>query len=472
MKKAVMTLSTVGVIAACGAGGYFWAQHEGEAQLRAATDSVRASLGPQGSFSYTSSQVHPFSRAADLSGVAMRTADGRLYTAEQVNLTKVDHGEVGTIHVKNLQHRGTDGSVLTVETTDARDVTFPPPLPGAPVAISPGAVTFVELTMRKLRVESLAFSASTDSAAIGNYGAGRSSNLVLDGFSAPVPSVQGVDRIAFARLSVSGVDLASFVDAVSRGAQPLNIVGPKYSVAIDNLLVANGNTKVGEIARAEVSGEQAGGLGAQKGRLAATGISITLPKSGPGAEYTSTLPDVIRGDLQIGTAYNAAGGVLGVEPFSLNVEGVGKLDATFRVLHVDLGAFSTGEQPNPAAIEAMVSNAQLALATVSLEDKGLRNQVYALGQAHTGATPQQLAEFAAQAVTNDAVLRTLPNGTDIARTVSNFLRNGGRIEVAARPQQPLGLGDFQTLVSPQAAAQRLGLQAKSEAAPPAKAVPR
>ncbi|MBC9176200.1 hypothetical protein [Pseudoroseomonas ludipueritiae] len=472
MNKALVTLGTVGVVAALGAGGYFWAQHEGEAQLRAATDSVRASLGPQGSFSYTGSQVHPFSRAADLSGVAMRMADGRLYTADQVNLTKVDHGRVGTIHVKNLQHRGTDGSVLTVETMDARDVTYPPPLPGAPAAISPGAVTFAEMTMRKLRAGSLAFSASIDSATLGNYGAGRGSNLVVDGFSAPVPSVQGVDRIEFARLSMSGLDLASLVDAASRGTQPPNIAGPKYTVAFDNLLVANGDTKVGEIARAEVSGEQAGGPGAQTGRLAATGISITVPKSGPGAEYTSTLPDVVRGDLQIGTTYNAAGGVLGVEPFSLNVEGVGKLDATFRVLHVDLGAFSTGEQPSPAAIEAMVSNAQLALATVSLEDKGLRNQVYALGQAQTGATPAQLAEFAAQAVTKDAVLRSLPNGADIARAVSNFLRNGGRIEFAARPQQPLGFGDFQTLASPQAAAKRLGLQARSEAAPPASAVRR
>jgi hypothetical protein len=411
--------------------------------------------------------VHPFSRAVDLSGVAMRMADGRLFTAEQLNLTKVDHGRVGSIHVRNLQHRGTDGSVLTVETTDARDVTYPPPSPGASAAISPGAVTFGEMTMRKISAQSVGFSASTETAVVGDYGAGRWSSLRLDGFTAPVPSVQGIDRVGFARLSVNGLDLASVIDAASRGAQPVNIAGPKYTVAFDNLLVANGDAKVGEIARAEVSAEQMGGTGAQTGRLAATGISIVLPKSGPGAEYMATLPDTVRGDLQISTTYNVGGGVLSVEPFSLNLEGVGKLETAFRLMHVDLNALSKGEQPDPAAMQAMMSNAQLATATVSLEDKGLRNQLYALGQALMGATPAQLTEFAVQAVTNNAVLRSLPNGAEIARALSNFLRNGGRIELAARPPTPVGLGDFQGFVSPLATAQRLGLQARSNAVPPA-----
>jgi hypothetical protein len=158
----------------------------------------------------------PRCRSADSERIRTfkQQAANDLYTAEQVTIVSPEAGKISSLHVSGF--RMTNKGSFTAASLDGKDISFPPPEAGRPFILNPAAVMFADLTLRDITFATLNTSATLTSMEVTNFGAGRQSRLNLSEFAAPVPKGRNIDHVGFASLALSGIDLASAVNAAER----------------------------------------------------------------------------------------------------------------------------------------------------------------------------------------------------------------------------------------------------------------
>jgi len=243
MKNLAAAILATLVVAAAVGGGYAWALHIGDAQIQDGVARIRAQLGPNGSFSYSSSAVHPFSRSADLEKVALRMSSGALLTADHVTLVSGGGNKVSSLHMTAVRIAGpADQGAATAASLDCAGIILPIQAPGQP--FDPSATTVRDTKLQDIVFMMPGEAATIAAAEIKDYGPGRSSSIVVQNFALPLASARNIDSVSFASATLSGVDAASAINAILHDAQPPQLSTGPSSLEISNFSAANGGNRV------------------------------------------------------------------------------------------------------------------------------------------------------------------------------------------------------------------------------------
>ncbi len=451
MRKTTIAACVAAGLCVAAGGGTLWAQHTAQARLQDAVAALRAGLGPDGSLSYAGAVVHPFSRSADLTDVALRLPSGRLMTAGHLALTDGGQGRIAVLRAERLRLEGS-GTVATADTLEARNVSVPPPVPGQPYRIAPDAVFLDALALGGIAAEAPYGAAQLASLEVGEYGAGRHSTLRARGLTVPLTRLPGVERAGLDAAESSGLDLAGIAGALVRGEAPPRTIAAAASATLDGLYLAHGDARPVRLATLRVL-TTPGPAGAYASTATVDGLVVEPVSEAMRAGFASLGLDAVRAASAYSIAFDAAGGRLTLSPLRLSVERLGTLSLAAELAHVDPAALAA--QPDAAATQALVAAMQLASAHLTLVDAGLLERALALGAQRAGLPAQQLrAVLSARLRQDPAVAIGMPDPAS-REALAAFITDGGTLEVTLAPPAPLALGQLARL-GPEAAAQ-LGL---------------
>lgn len=440
MKKPVIAVVAVVAVAAVAGGGYGWARHQGQVALEQATQGIRAGLAPNGSFTYASADVHPFQHAADLSTVALRATDGTLLTADHVTIVSDGDGRISNLHASGLRIKGTaqDGSA-TAATFDGKDISFQPPVAGGPIKIDPAVMTFAGITLRDLAFTGPASSGKLASLEIDDYGAGRPSSFVMEGFSTPVAALEHIDHAGFDSFRTFGIDFASAIDAVEHNTKMPQLSSGEVRVELDGLYGAEGADKHFVIRKSVMSGKQGADGTSSVAKLELAGVYIEPMASARRVEFAELGLHKLTGSFSATASYQLAGGKFEMSPL-LEVDGFGMLSFGLKLAHLDASGL-VGAKPDPAALLALARNTQVVSGYVSLVDAGLVDWALTTASRKLGMSKDQLRAQAIDQARQNTNFDALPDGELMRAAVIAFITHGGKIGIAMHPPAPINLLD-------------------------------
>ncbi len=461
MKVAWVTGVAFAVVAVAVGGGWWWAVAHGQSELRTATAQIRQSLGPGGSFAYDGSAVHPLAGSADLSHVAMRLASGELLTADSISVRPGGSpGKLAWLRGNGLKMTGGRGpSVLTASTLDASDLILPPTVPGQ--TFDPATALIGHATLAHVAVQGGGGRATTDTIAIADYGAGRPTSVDIRGFVLPVPNAARVDRLTFDEGRVSGIDMATAVNALERGLHAPAATEP-VAVELDGFAATSHGAPVASISHMKMTGSP-GATGSSSTARLTLDRFVLRPTDGKSAAVLQAMGlDALDGSLQADGAYRFAGGGF-VNRETLTLDKLGKLGFTIVLAHLDVAPFDKSH-PNAADLLGVLANAELVSATARITDAGMLDRVLGMVAARSGLPSASLRAGLVTRIGQDPMIAQLPQGRQTDAALATFIKHGGVLTVAVRPAQPEGLLALLQLAQadPAGLATQLGLSATAD----------
>jgi hypothetical protein len=438
MNKSVVAIIAVAAVAGAAGGGYAWVMHEGQVALDQATSQIRAGLGPNGSFSYASADVHPFQRTAELGTVALRAPWGALFTADRVVIVSNGEGKLASIHASGVRaSRSASDGTATAASLDGKDIAFPAPAAGQPFKVDPSAVTFNDLTLHDVAFAQPGTSAKVASLDVRDYGAGRPSTLMVSDFSVPVPDADGIDHAGFATLTASGVDLATAVHAFEHDSKMPQLSAGAVAFEMDGFYVANGSDRPVLVQKALISGSASADGGSSSANVEISGVSFVPTDAASKARFVQVGLTKLDGSLSSTISYRIAGGAFEMSP-TLNVDGFGTLALGIKLAHLDTTAFADKE-PNLSKLLAIANATQLVSAHANFVDGGLLDFALDKGARGTGMSKEQLRAQGVASVGEDPNLDVFPNSEQTREALASFIAHGGHIDVMVQPRSPVSV---------------------------------
>ena len=436
MKAAWVAGAAIVAAAAVAGGGWWWAIAHGQSELRTAASEIRQSLGPGGSFVYDGSAVHPFSGSADLSHVVMRLASGALLTADRVSVRPGGSpGKLAWLRGSGLKITGGTGpSVLTASTLNVSDAVLPPTIPGQTFDLATALIGHAALA--HVAVQGGGAEATADTIAMANYGAGRSTSVEVRSLVLPVPNAGRIDRLTFDEGRVSGIDVATAVNAMERGQHAPAAIEP-VAVDVDGLAATSRGAPILSITRMTMTGSPGANGSSSTARLKVDRFIVRPTDQKSEAAFQVMGLDELGGSLQADGAYTFAGGVF-TNRETLSLDRLGALGFTIVLAHLDVAPFEKSH-PNAADLLGVLANAELVSATARITDAGMLDRVLGMVAARSGLPPASLRAAIVTRIGQDPVIAQLPQGSQFGAALATFVQHGGVLTVAVRPSHPEAL---------------------------------
>jgi len=436
MNRAVTAAAALGIVGVGAGSGAVWSQQAGQAALQDTIRQIQAELGPDGSFTYRSSEIRSFQRAADLTKVALRLPSGGLWTADHVTVRPRAGGKLAAVDASGIRGAAPgSGPTITIGTLHGADISLPPVRSGEPNRFAPDALSFAGLDLNTIAVAAPGASAHADSIQVTEYGAGQPTTLTVNGFAAPLPNAAPFDSFGVAAVHVSGIDLASALGALARNKRPPQLAVGPVRLEVTRFYAAAGQNKLVTMAQAVISSSAQNGGALSAGNVSVSGLTI-----GPLDEKFRTALDTLRLpkieiDLSSPASYRVAGGLFQLAP-SISVKDLGKLTARLHLAHVDLSGLV---QQHPIALLGRLSSVQLVGAGLTFQDSGLRQRFLAAAEQHTGQPAGALINEAVQKLRDDPTLSATSYAQQVQAALIGFVRFGGKLDITVQPPSPLGL---------------------------------
>lgn len=426
------------ILLAVAGGGYTYAVHEGQAEVADTAARIREGVGPNGSFSYESSQVHPLSRSASLERVALRTADGTLYTASRVTVAAGATGRLRAVHADRIRVADSEGS-LQAAALDATDVMVPVNVPGAPTKVDPAAITFADATLRDVALGLPGSTLTTSSVEIRSYGAGRPSTVAVTGATAHVAGSSQLDSMGLGAFRMTGVDVASLVDAAEHGRKPPAMSGA-VSLAAEAFYVAKGPNHFVQIARGELTGTTDIAKPSWS-KLAVSGVSIVPPDPEATQNLRAIGLDAIRYDMTVSVGYDPVGGKFHASPIVASFQGLGTVELGVDLTHFDLSALQ-GAQPDWVALGTALTGISLENAHLRVVDKGVLDKMFLSRAKAEGVSEATSRQAAVQRLRDDEQFEAFVPDDGLRSVLEEFLSRGGSFEIRVAPTSPVGIAQL------------------------------
>ena len=450
-------------IAAAATGGYVWVAHDVRTDVRNAARHLRAELGPSGSLSYTLSAVEPLRNTVVLRQVALRTASGTLLTASRVSVSGAS-GRISALNAADVRVSGAAAQgAVSAASLIATNVALPVPLPGQRFSIDPAAWSADAVSLRGVVLSAPGAALKLAAIKVTNYGAGRASALVARGFSAPVSNAPRLDRISFAALRLSGLDLATALNAIEHHTAPPVLSSGPVALSVTDFHADGARARVISVGKFTLSGTPGPDAASSHSVLNVTGVVIHPTDPAAAARLEELGLHALRGSLSATGSYRLAGGIAATRQ-TLRVDGLGQLGYDIRIAHLALPRLQPGTLPLPALLAA-VRNAVVVSADIHLTDAGLLDRAFAIGARDTGTPPAALRARLAGGLAGNPVLGALPDAAQIKAALTSFALYGGTLRVAVHPAAPVGLFSLAGQSDPAAVFARLGVSVS--AVPPA-----
>jgi hypothetical protein len=418
---------------------------------------LRALLGPDTRLSYAATEVvDPARGAVRLREVVLRRPDGRSAAIAELTLDGLrDDGGVAEATARGVALQVEGGPATTVERVRLAGLAVRRPGPGEDLRPD-------MLGLDTLRIEGLSVAGPTPvaiaSLLLEDYGVGRAGRLSLEGLE--VRGVGGagggvVDRVSLGRVALRGLDLAASLAALVAKDTPPRPAGAYALEAEDLALGGPGGRRIATLAGLRALGDQpgAGGIGPETGRFALRELRIE-PFPGLDDWLRRFGYAAITADLTAESRFDRATGRLELSPLSLAARDIGALALTMAL---------DGVTADAKGAEAM-QNARL----VSLSLRYLDQSLYARFVRQQAAQARQPEARVREQMAAQAAGALSATGKDaeamagIRAAVQRFLRGEAReIEIAARPPEPVALGDMAAAGAggPAGAVRMLGLTA-------------
>ena len=416
----------------------------------AAVARLRSLLGPDTTLAYRSAEtLDPARGSVRLLGVSM-DGRGRRVAMEELTLDGLRDDGVGEATARAVTMRDARNNA-TIARLRLAGLSVQRPPPG-------GEVRPDMVRLDALRIEGLRMTGASDATiaefSVEEYGAGRTGRVSVSGFEMRVP--RSGNRVAAARAAMRGLDLASALAAVAASQQPPRTPGGTFGLEVEGVSVRQGTRALGGFGALRIAGETPVS-GPETGTFALRDLRIE-PFPGAAAGWLRRMGyDAVMADLTGESRFDGAAGRLELGSVSLAVREMGAIGLSM-VLD---GVAQRSAERRSADFEA----ARLVSATLRYVDQSLYAR-YVRQQAQESRVPEEQVRRQ-HADTVEMMLGSFGKGAagmDAVRAaVARFLRGEAReVEVAAKPAQPLPLGEIRGKPGepPDAAVlDRLGLEA-------------
>lgn len=426
------------VMLAVAGGLYTYAVREGEAEVADAAARIRGGLGPSGSFSYESLQIHPLLSTASLDRVALRASDGTLYTADRLTVARGALGHLRTIHADRIRVADGDGN-LQATALDAADVMVPTSVQGAPTGVDPAAITFTEATLRDVALSVPKSTITASSVEVGSYGAGRPSTVAVAGATVLVVGSPQFDSVGLGAFRMTGVDVASLVDAVEHSRRPPVMVGAG-SLSAEAFYVAKGSKHFVQIAKGQLTGTTDIAKPSWS-KLIISGVSMVPFDPDATAKLQAVGLNAIRFDTTVSLEYNPTAAKFRASPVLVTLQGLGTIELGFDLVHVDLTALQDAK-PDWVALGASMISIGLADAHMRVVDAGALDKMFSVRARAEGVSEATLRQAVVQKLRDDEQFETSIPDDGLRSVLEEFLSRGGSLEVHIAPRSPISVAQL------------------------------
>lgn len=256
-----------------------------------------------------------------------------------------------------------------------------------------------------------------------NFGGGRPGSVNVTALEVGVRGAGPVERVAVARIAVSGLDAAEILSAIMDQRPPATLPG-RSSLDIESVTVSQGSNVLGRLGAFSMRGEVAPGR-PNTGSLAIRGLEVN--PAPPHAEWMQRLDYTsLRAEARMEATHDTTTGVLDMPVFSIELRDAGELSLAFRVDNV------RENMDQRSAQNVRLISARLRYADLSLFRRWVRTAAQREGTPEN-AFRQRLAQQAAAALSG-------PNLASARDAVQRFLNGQATVlELAANPTAPLSM---------------------------------
>ncbi|TCI00983.1 hypothetical protein EJV46_00565 [Roseococcus sp. SYP-B2431] len=257
-----------------------------------------------------------------------------------------------------------------------------------------------------------------------NFGGGRPGSVNVTALEVGVRGAGPVERVAVARIAVSGLDAAEILGAIMEQRPPATLPG-RSSLDIESVTVSQGGNVLGRLGAFTMRGEVAPGR-PSTGAFTLRGLEVN--PAPPHAEWMQRLDYTsLRAEARMEATHDATTGVLDMPVFSIELRDAGELSLAFRLDNV------RENMTQQAAQNMRLISARLRYADLSLFRRWVRTAAQRENMPEN-AFRQRLAQQATAALSGPS----LASARDAAQ---RFLRGDATVlELAANPRAPLSFG--------------------------------
>ena len=385
-------------------GGWLVLRHVAETRLRDGIAQFRASLAPNGSFTYARAESDPLHLGAAFTNASIRR-NGMLLTAAHVTLGHVGRNHIGRMQLLDM-HLGGNGVSGSAARLDAEDLST--------------SQTGPSPEWSRTRVGRL-----------------RITDIVLQPDAFPGSSAR-IAAITFSQ----GPDGRGGLSQQARLDRMRILNNGQEMLSIDGITQHSGGSPAALLSTTEATGlviPPGSSLAAQLGQIGYQGAR---------GQGSST----VRYAAQPGVA---ASGRLDIDPATLRLDGIGQLALTLKLDHLPPAA----QHPDPMG---EMAQARLTSLTLTYDDAGLAGHALAGIAQRSGMTASQLRTALEQSLRQRAAS---DGGQGFEQQGIDFLNNPRHLTITMHPPEPLPLADLAALRSPAGPAdsiQTLGLRIKAD----------
>lgn len=257
-----------------------------------------------------------------------------------------------------------------------------------------------------------------------NFGGGRPGSASVTALEVGLRGAGPVDRLAVARIALSGLDTAEILGAIIEQRPPATPPG-RSSLDIESVTVSQGGNVVGRLGAFSMRGEVAPGR-PSSGSFALRGLEVN--PAPPHAEWMQRLDYTsLRAEARMEATHDPATGMLDMPVFSIELRDAGEMNLAFRLDNV------RENMDQRSAQDMRLISARLRYADLSLFRRWVRTA------AQRENTPENaFRQRLAQQATAMLAGPTLASARD---AVQRFLRGDATVlELAAQPRAPLSFG--------------------------------
>lgn len=257
-----------------------------------------------------------------------------------------------------------------------------------------------------------------------SFGGGRPGSANITALEVGLRGAGPVDRLAVARIALTGLDTAEILGAIMEQRPPATPPG-RSTLDIDSVTVSQGGNVVGRLGAFSMRGEVAPGR-PSSGSFALRGLEVN--PAPPHAEWMQRLDYTsLRAEARMEATHDPATGVLDMPVFSIELRDAGEMNLAFRLDNV------RENMDQRSAQDMRLISARLRYADLSLFRRWVRTAAQRENTPEN-AFRQRLAQQATAALAGP----TLASARD---AVQRFLRGDATVlELAAQPRAPLSFG--------------------------------
>lgn len=381
---------------------------------------LRRMLGSGTTLAYGSATATDAQGGAALTAVVLTRGAETIRIAD-ARLEGLREDGIARLSLRNIQLAG--GRVpATLERLDLEGLTVRRQPNGAPPKPT-------DVSADLLRLENWRSTGDTPvnigAVSVENFGAGRRGTTNVTALEVGLRGAGPADRLAVARIAVSGLDAAELLGALVERRPPATLPG-RSSLDIESVTVSQGGDVLGRLGAFTMRGEVVPGR-PSTGSLALRGLEVN--PAPPHAEWMRRLDYTsLRAEARMEATHDLGAGVLDVPVFSIELRDAGELNLAFRLDNVREDMSSPQAAQNMRLISARLRYADLSLLRRWVRTAAQRENV------PENAFRQRLAQQAASALNGP----TLASARD---AVQRFLRGDATVlELTANPRAPLSMG--------------------------------